>query len=740
MSGEHNLSGFTRKLSRRISLIVDQYEALSTKQKDDSSKEETKKRKRAPSLKRSHTEAREHKKRKVSRKAEEENDRAREEKRNEARREILTTEKSYVNSLNTLISSYLFPLRESRILNEAEIDVIFSHVESIKNFNQEFLEALENRMKNWTSKTLLADIFLTYIPFFKMYTQYCYNYTKAITNLAQYKEKNTKFRSFLRKVEVTTMRLMDLLIMPVQRIPRYVMLLEQLVKYTLEHHPDYQPLLSAVKETQRATEAINEALREEQNKYSVISVLERFDDSLDLLDMHLIQPHRKLIREGVLLSAESDEDFLATEDDELFDQEPEEKGRYYVFLFNDLLLISTSIGVGSKKLLTVESHFNIVHTWIKDSNAGPEYMQIISPGGNITLKAESAEIRNKWTEDINAAIAALCKDDHFAKARKDGSLSYEEATDSWTVEINAPVLTSEVWDLPAEEYRAKVVENTEKALTDLLFHYGEQFQKKNYTPRKAVNVKERRGSFFQLFKDKFTPQKSKRRGDDLLPSTQNSFVVPANVELQMPAVPSYIEKLNKNCSAFAVLSLQLDYLRTELTEIKRSRSRASSFSSVTLRRSTREESDPWEEFRQLEQQIDFGGSPKAMKKMASSPTIMGSKITSPLKERIGSFDMSSDSCQQLGTRVNLAAKFDTVEKENSPQNSPQKSPVKEFKAPSHVSSSRRKSSVALTSTSTISSPRDKSRRKSIVTPIPSKVVSVRSKESSRQRRMSLVLQ
>ncbi len=92
------------------------------------------------------------------------------------------------------------------------------------------------------------------------------------------------------------------------------MLLEQLVKYTLEHHPDYQPLLTAVKETQRATETINEALREEQNKYSVIAVLERFDDSLDLLDMHLIQPHRKLIKEGVLFSAEPAEDFAASED------------------------------------------------------------------------------------------------------------------------------------------------------------------------------------------------------------------------------------------------------------------------------------------------------------------------------------------------------------------------------------------------------------------------------------------
>ena len=81
------------------------------------------------------------------------------------------------------------------------------------------------------------------------------------------------------------------------------------------------------------------------------------------------------------------------------------------------MLIATSIGVGSKKLLTIETHFSLVHTWIKESNAGPEYMQIISPGGNITLKAESAEIRNKWAEDINAAITALCKDDNFAKCK-----------------------------------------------------------------------------------------------------------------------------------------------------------------------------------------------------------------------------------------------------------------------------------------------------------------------------------
>lgn len=195
-----------------------------------------------------------------------------------------------------------------------------------------------------------------------------------------------------------------------------------------------------------------------------------------------------------------------------------------------MLLIATSIGVGSKKLLTVEIHFNLVHTWVKDSNAGPEYLQIISPGGNITLKAESTEIRNKWAEDINSSISALCKDDNFAKCKRlfavfgrTSSNAFDQpekmalclttrpltiglskstplckyiARKDYGTAVNSVCsLTCELWDLPAEEYRAKVVENTEKALTDLLFQYGEQFQKKNYTPRKPVNV-----SFFSLYR------------------------------------------------------------------------------------------------------------------------------------------------------------------------------------------------------------------------------------------------
>ena len=39
----------------------------------------------------------------------------------------------------------------------------------------------------------------------------------------------------------------DFLIMPVQRIPRYSMLLQDMVKNTWPHHADYEPLSAALK-------------------------------------------------------------------------------------------------------------------------------------------------------------------------------------------------------------------------------------------------------------------------------------------------------------------------------------------------------------------------------------------------------------------------------------------------------------------------------------------------------------
>ncbi len=77
------------------------------------------------------------------------------------------------------------------------------------------------------------------------------------------------------------MKLESFLVMPIQRLPRYVLLLkvppfsflcsllipkyQELRKYTQESHPDYKFIASAIGELERVTKVFNEVQREKES-------------------------------------------------------------------------------------------------------------------------------------------------------------------------------------------------------------------------------------------------------------------------------------------------------------------------------------------------------------------------------------------------------------------------------------------------------------------------------------------
>ena len=65
------------------------------------------------------------------------------------------------------------------------------------------------------------------------YIDYTNNYTLALTTLEE-KCKNARLAAFLEqcRVESSIKALESLLIMPIQRVPRYELLLKQLIKHT----------------------------------------------------------------------------------------------------------------------------------------------------------------------------------------------------------------------------------------------------------------------------------------------------------------------------------------------------------------------------------------------------------------------------------------------------------------------------------------------------------------------------
>ena len=59
---------------------------------------------------------------------------------------------------------------------------------------------------------------------------------------------------------------MSLLITPIQRVPRYLLLLDKVLEYTPPIHPEYEIVSKAVQGISEIAKIVNDRKREEENK------------------------------------------------------------------------------------------------------------------------------------------------------------------------------------------------------------------------------------------------------------------------------------------------------------------------------------------------------------------------------------------------------------------------------------------------------------------------------------------
>ncbi|KAJ1499318.1 Protein T2 [Coelomomyces lativittatus] len=145
----------------------------------------------------------------------------------------------------------------------------------------------------------LGWVFLRHLDFFKMYTEFINGFDVGMELLEVYTKKKKAFAMFLESCRKAPghnqVNLQAYLLLPIQRIPRYQLLLSQLLKYTPSDHPDFTPLTLSVKGIQKKANELNEAKRAHENHFQLIKLVLRLPPPFDLL-----LPHRKLWRQGSL--------------------------------------------------------------------------------------------------------------------------------------------------------------------------------------------------------------------------------------------------------------------------------------------------------------------------------------------------------------------------------------------------------------------------------------------------------
>eukprot|EP01105_Mastigella_eilhardi_P002309 TRINITY_DN1282_c1_g1_i14.p1 TRINITY_DN1282_c1_g1~~TRINITY_DN1282_c1_g1_i14.p1 ORF type:complete len:480 (-),score=135.88 TRINITY_DN1282_c1_g1_i14:2355-3794(-) len=118
------------------------------------------------------------------------------------------------------------------------------------------------------------------IAWVKLYRHYINNYSKSMATLTATKEKYPMFKTFLVQLDYTAaffgLNLQGLLITPVQRLPRYVLLLRDLLKNTPASHPDEEPLRQALKEMQELADYVNSRKQEADNAADLAKLQAKF--------------------------------------------------------------------------------------------------------------------------------------------------------------------------------------------------------------------------------------------------------------------------------------------------------------------------------------------------------------------------------------------------------------------------------------------------------------------------------
>uniref|UniRef100_K1R8D2 Uncharacterized protein n=1 Tax=Magallana gigas TaxID=29159 RepID=K1R8D2_MAGGI len=320
----------------------------------------------------------------------------RDRRRTKITQEMFETEKTYLNHLELVNKHFDFPLRFNCLIPEDVHSNIFSNIEQIMEVNKTLLEYMEH--------TTIGEAFKYLAPFLKLYSSYANNHENAINLLQEWRQKSSGFHEFIQnqeeKADMMGLKINALLITPVQRVPRYKLLLEDLLENTSTDHHDYEELKEAVQKVSDIATHINNHIKQHENFQKMLSIQKCFDKSAP----KLLTPGREFIKEGILKKISKRG---GKPHDRMF------------FLFSDILLYGkprlldstnnsyTCCCVLPLKHCQLETVFGGSKRGAQENTEAGGMFKITCKDESLLLFSNDPEEMKSWTNELDSAIRKL---------------------------------------------------------------------------------------------------------------------------------------------------------------------------------------------------------------------------------------------------------------------------------------------------------------------------------------------
>lgn len=265
----------------------------------------------------------------------------------EAMFEVITSEASYLKSLNILMDHFMQcpefsdDFSVNCVLGRRERHILFSDVAPVRDVSARLLADLERRWQENIVLTNICDILYEHASkFFNVYVKYCANQVYQDRILKELKATRPDFIEVLNRLESNPMcqglDMLSFLMLPMQRITRMPLLVDAIYHRLSPDSPYHSICKLTLAMLNKVVAECNEGARRMERMEEML-VISRQLDFKDCKSIPLISASRWLVKKGELTKIAFD----MSNTKRTFGRGSKiSKSPIYFFLFTDLLVVA----------------------------------------------------------------------------------------------------------------------------------------------------------------------------------------------------------------------------------------------------------------------------------------------------------------------------------------------------------------------------------------------------------------
>ncbi|KAK6733972.1 hypothetical protein RB195_017628 [Necator americanus] len=265
--------------------------------------------------------------------------------RQEAYFEVITSEASYLRSLNILITHFMASqeLMGSKssfsVISNSDRKQLFSNIFAVRDCSERLLSDLETRLEQSLVLDDLCSILLHHFETnFDVYIKYCSNQVYQERTLRRLKAENPAFLTAVSRMEADRqcqgLDMRSFLMLPMQRVTRYPLLVYAILDRLKRGCDEYEVATKALHAANRVVGECNEGARRMERTEQLLEVDSRlvYKDP-DLKKIALVSNCRYLVKRGSLVQ-------LMERKNRTILQGKQKTRNVYIFLFSDIILVT----------------------------------------------------------------------------------------------------------------------------------------------------------------------------------------------------------------------------------------------------------------------------------------------------------------------------------------------------------------------------------------------------------------